>query len=303
MPVVDSRPLERVSVRDLARACRLSEGKLDRILKSRSGEYREVYLTAASGKTRVLHVPSPRLKLAQKRTLRWLVGRVTPHQCSACVKDRGTHWAYHRHAGHPSMLRLDISNFFPSVRECAVEEGFVRLGARERLTNTLTRLVTLPDGLPQGAPTSVAVADIVLFPLDVRLAGMAERCGLTYSRYVDDITVSGGTRVGRLERLTRRIVADAGWELNDKGGLVGPDQRHSLLGAVVNAKPNVAREYVREVRSYLRLVAKGLERPDEEDLRKLESKVNWILSVNPDRERTLRPLLASAIESCRRGRR
>jgi hypothetical protein len=199
------------------------------------------------------------------------------------------------------MLRLDISNFFPSVRECTVKEGFVRLGAHERLANTLTRLVTLPDGLPQGAPTSVAVADIVLFPLDARLAGMAERNGFTYSRYVDDITVSGGTRLARLERLTRRIVADAGWELNEKGGLVGPDQRHSLLGAVVNAKPNVAREYVREVRSYLRRLVKGQDRPDEEDLRKLESKVNWIVSVNPDRERTLRPLLASAIESCRVG--
>ena len=177
----------------------------------------------------------------------------------------------------------------------------MRLGACEQLSNTLVRLVALPEGLPQGAPTSVAVADIVLFPLDVRLAGMAERRGLTYSRYVDDITVSGGNRVGRFERLTRSIVADMGWELNEKGGLVGPDQRHGLLGAVVNAKPNVAREYVREVRSYLRLVAKGQERLDEDDLRKLESKVNWILSVNPDRERTLRPLLASAIESCRGG--
>ena len=175
----------------------------------------------------------------------------------------------------------------------------MRLGAREQLSSTLVRLVTLPEGLPQGAPTSVAVADLVLFPLDVRLAVMAERHGLTYSRYIDDITISGGKRVGRFERLTRRIVADAGWDLNEKGGLVGPDQRHGLLGAVVNAKPNVAREYVREVRSHLRLVTRGRERLDEDDLRTLESRVNWILSVNPDHERTLRPLLASAIESCR----
>lgn len=199
------------------------------------------------------------------------------------------------------MLRLDISDFFPSVRERAVKEGVVRLGAREQLSNAFVRLVTLPEGLPQGAPTSVAVADIVLFPLDVRLAGMAQRHGLTYSRYVDDITVSGGTRLGRFERLTRSIAADTGWELNEKGGLVGPDQRHGLLGAVVNAKPNVAREYVREVRSYLRLVAKGQATPDEEALRKLESRVNWIISVNPERERALGPLLSRAIESCRGG--
>ena len=193
------------------------------------------------------------------------------------------------------MLRLDISNFFPSVREDAVKQGLVRLGAREQTANALVRLVTLPEELPQGAPTSVAVADIVLFPLDERLGGMAERHGFTYSRYVDDITVSGGDRVGRFERLTRRIVTDLGWQLNDKGGLVGHGERHTLLGAVVNEKPNVSREYFGEVRSYLRLVAKGQERPDEEVLLKLESRVKWILSINPDRERTLGPLLASAL--------
>lgn len=296
MLVVDSRPLGQATVRDLATACRLSQRQLDRILQRRGEKYREVPITKTNGKTRMLHVPSCRLKLAQKRTLRWLVRRVAPHPCSACVRDRGTHWAYDRHAGHRSMLRLDISNFFPSVRERAVKEGVARLGAREQLSNAFVRLVTLPEGLPQGAPTSVAVADIVLFPLDVRLAGMAERHGLTYSRYVDDITLSGGRRVGRLQRLTRNIVADMGWELNEKGGLVGPDQRHALLGAVVNAKPNVAREYVREVRSYLRIVAKGQERPDEKALRKLESRVNWIISVNPDRERALRPCFPVRLE-------
>ena len=295
MPVADSSPLGRVSVRDLAKACRLSEREFDRILESRAREYREVALMTVSGRTRMLHVPSHRLKLAQRRTLRWLVRRVAPHPCSACVKGRGTHWAYRRHSRHPSMLRLDISNFFPSVHEDAVKKGLVRLGARERLVNALVRLVTLPQGLPQGAPTSVAVADIVLFPLDVRLAGMAKRQGFTYSRYVDDITLSGGSRLGRFEQLARRIVTDLGWELNAKGGMVGRRQRHDLLGAVVNTKPNVTREYFGDVRSYLRLVAKGRERPDEKDFGRLESRVNWILSVNPDREQALRPLLVDAV--------
>ena len=196
---------------------------------------------------------------------------------------------------HPAMLRLDISNFFPSVRESEVEEGLVRLGACEQLANALVRLVTLPEMLPQGAPTSVAIADIVLFPLDVRLAGLARKHGFTYSRYVDDITLSGGTRLRRFERRTRNIVTESGWELNEKGGFVGPGERHGLLGAVVNAKPNVTREYFDEVRSHLRRVTQDQQRPQEEDLRKLASRVEWIISVNPDRERTLRRLLAEAL--------
>lgn len=294
MPTVDTGPLRQLSVGDLARKCRLSERELDRILESRAREYREIVLT--NGKTRTLHEPSRRLKLAQKRTLRWLVRRIPPHPCSACVKERGIHWAYPRHAGHPSMLRLDISNFFPSVREGAVKDCLLRLGAREEMANAMVRLVTLPERLPQGAPTSVAVADIVLFRLDVRLAGMAERRGFTYTRYVDDITVSGGKRLARFEDRTKRIVTELGWELNEeKGSLVGPRQRHSLLGAVVNAKPNVSREYFDDVRSCLRRVVDGQERPDERKLRKLESRVDWIISVNPDREQALRPLLADAL--------
>ncbi len=156
------------------------------------------------------------------------------------------------------LLRLDLANFFPSVREGAVKDCLLRLGARGELANAMVRLVTLRERLPQGAPTSVAVADIVLCRLDVRLAGMAERRGFTYTRYVDDITVSGGKRLARFEDLTRRIVTELGWELNEeKGSLVGPRQRHSLLGAVVNAKPNVSREYFDDVRSCLRRVVDG----------------------------------------------
>ncbi|MYD14880.1 MAG: helix-turn-helix domain-containing protein [Gemmatimonadetes bacterium] len=295
MPASSPGPLRRLSVQKLVAVCRLSEQQFARLLESREKEYHEVSWEKEPGKTRTLHIPSERLKAVQRLILRYMIDRVPPHPCSACVKGRGNHWAYRRHARHPSMLRLDISDFFPSVGEDAVREAFIRLGAREPVADALVRLVTLPERLPQGAPTSVAVADMVLFPLDVRLAGMAEKHGFTYSRYVDDITLSGGNRLARFEQTVRRIVTDLGWELNEKGGLVGSDQRHSLLGGIVNAKPNVASEYYGRVRSYLRLVAKGREQPDEDDFRKLRSKVEWIVSVNPERKAALHALVDEAL--------
>jgi hypothetical protein len=93
----------------------------------------------------------------------------------------------------------------------------------------------------------------------------------------------------------REIVRDEGWTLNEKGGIVGPGERHALLGAVVNQKPNVSREYFGQVRSYLRQVAKGGVVVTREEFTALEAKVKWILSVNPERERVLRPLLAEAV--------
>ena len=296
MPTSTRGPLRRLSGQKLVGICRLSEQQFARLLESREKEYHEASWKTGGDKTRTLHIPSERLKAVQRLILRYLVDRVPPHPCSACVKGRGNHWVYRRHARHPSMLRLDISDFFPSVGEDAVREAFVRLGAREKVANVLVRLVTLPDRLPQGAPTSVAVADMVLFPLDVRLAGMAEKHGFTYSRYVDDITLSGGNRLARFEQTARRIVTDLGWELNqEKGGLVGSDQRHGLLGGIVNAKPNVTSEYYGQVRSYLRLIAKGREQPDDDGFRKLRSKVEWIVSVNPGRKAALYALVDEAL--------
>lgn len=295
MPTSSPGLLRQLSGQKLVGICRLSEQQFARLLESREKEYHEVSWKTEGDKTRTLHIPSERLKAVQRLILRYLVDRVPRHPCSACVKGRGNQWVYRRHARHPSMLRMDISDFFPSVGEDAVREAFFRLGAREKVANALVRLVTLPDRLPQGAPTSVAVADMVLFPLDVRLAGMAEKHGFAYSRYVDDITLSGGNRLARFEQTARRIVTDLGWELNQKGGLVGSDQRHGLLGGIVNAKPNVTSEYYGQVRSYLRLIAKGREQPDDDGFRKLRSKVEWIVSVNPGRKAALYALVDEAL--------
>lgn len=276
---------------------RLPLSRLEAISAAPTEYYREAHIVTGSGKSRTLHVPSRDLKLAQKRILRRILGRLDPHPCSACVTKRGTHWVYKRHAAHRAMLCLDLADFFPSVKREAVVRGFSRLGADDNVAPTLTDLVTLPDRLPQGAPTSVAVADVVLFPLDRRIAGLAEAKGFTYSRYVDDLTLSGGSRLAGFERLVRRIVTEEGWVINEKGGVFGPDQRHEVLGAVVNQKPNVSRECFGTVRSFLRRVSRGDMKMAMDDFEKLDGKVRWILSVNPERERVLKPLLQSAAQA------
>ena len=121
--------------------------------------------------------------------------------------------------------------------------------------------------------------------------------GFVYSRYVDDLTLSGGARIASFEKLVRRIVREEGWILNEKGGLYGSDQRHEVLGAVVNQKPNVSRECFGSVRSFLRRVSRGDIKMGMDDFEKLDGKVRWILSVNPERERVLKPLLLSALKA------
>ena len=299
MPMNKRGPLSHWNLEGLARRVGLTPRNLVALSQGREDEYREKVIRTGTGKERKerrLQIPSRSLKMVQKRILRGIFDTLVPHESTACVKSRGLHWAYRRHAGHPALLRLDIKDFFPSVTELSVVEGLTRLGACDVIAKVLNDLVMLPSGLPQGAPTSVAVADIVLFPIDIRLGGLATKHGLTYTRYIDDLTVSGGQRVVRYQKVAHKIVTELSWELNAKGGVVGHGQRHTLLGAVVNYKPNICGEYYEDVRSYLRLIARGRKLPPMSVFNKLRSRVEWICSVNPERNRVLRPLLEAAVE-------
>lgn len=291
-------PLNRWDIPRLAAALGLSVEDLEAIAADARREYEPREVEGRNGKKRLLSVPSARLKAVQRAILRGPLRVIAPHESSACTRGRGTLWAYQRHVGHSVMLSMDIADFFPSVKEMQVIEGFRRLGAGEKLAALLTTLTTVTGGLPQGAPTSVAVGDIVLFPLDIRFSGLCRGHGLVYTRYVDDLTISGGRRVEKHMATLRRIATELGWTLNEeKTVLAPPHQRHAMLGAVVNTRPNVTSEYFNEVRSYLRLVAKGRVMPAGAALRKLEARVQWICSVNPERAPALKPLLTEALEA------
>jgi len=249
------------------------------------------YRVKEEGK-RIYHIPSRELKRVQRLLLRRLFRPIPPHHSSACVRGRGTPWVYQRHLRHPCLLQLDLKSFFPSVKMAHLIESLAARGVEGEAAEVLAGLVILPDRLPQGAPTSVEVSDLVLGRLDGRLEGMARGRGFTYSRYVDDITLSGGSRLKRAEGLVRRIITDCGWALNEKGGFVGPSQRHAVLGAVINRKPNVSRQYFSELRSLLRLASMGAIRLTDEELSRLRGRVQWVVHINPERGRRLLPLLA-----------
>jgi len=110
--------------------------------------------------------------------------------------------------------------------------------------------------LPQGSPTSPALANLVSFRLDRRLDGLAARFGATYTRYADDLTFSGdGTlmqRAGRIIALVEAIAADEGFRVNDaKTRVRSRAQRQLVTGLVVNERPNVTRADYDRLRAVL----------------------------------------------------
>ena len=109
--------------------------------------------------------------------------------------------------------------------------------------------------LPQGAPTSPALTNIICRGLDARLKGLADSLGFTYSRYADDITLSGNgdakQNVGKALRRMKYIVADEGFEIHpDKTRVLHKGRRQEVTGIVVNEKPGISRKRLRPITSH-----------------------------------------------------
>lgn len=257
-------------------------------------EYREVEIRAGR-KLRPLHIPNHQLKRAQRSLHRRVFRMLKPHPDAYAVRGRGTLAAARRHARHPWFFHTDLQNFYPSVAAATVSEALERLGAPAETARLLTRLVTLHDQLPQGAPTSPSVSELVLNPLDRRLSGFLRPTGLTYTRYADDVTISGGKKLkGRIVDLVKTFIRDEGWEINEKGGIFGPAERHEMLGLVVNSDPTTSPGYAERLRHFLRLARRQGTPLSTKAAERVAGRIEWVRATNPEKANRLQLLLEAA---------
>ncbi len=151
---------------------------------------------------------------------------------------------------------------------------------------------TGPRGLPQGAPTSPALSNQVVRKLDKRLLGVAKKLGLTYTRYADDLTFSGGeelaTKIGWLLAKVRHIAQEEGFAVNEKKTRVmRRSAAQTVTGVVVNDKPSLSREELRRLRAILhRAKTEGLESQNREKRPNfrawLTGKIAFVSMIRPD---------------------
>ncbi|MFP3563798.1 reverse transcriptase family protein [Paraburkholderia sp. SIMBA_030] len=224
------------------------------------------------GRCRIIEVPKSRLRALQRKVLRDLLDRVPAHDAvHGFRRGRNTVTFAAPHAGKAVVIRFDLTDFFASVHAGRVYSAIRAFGYPLEVARALTALCTnrVPSGrllaldvrdridwqerqryrnrhLPQGAPTSPALANLCAFRLDLRLAGLARSLGATYTRYADDLAFSGGEDLARVaERLSIRVAAIAieeGFSVNlRKTRMMRRGARQHLAGVVVNRYPNLAR--------------------------------------------------------------
>ena len=226
--------------------------------------YRECTVPKRSGGTRRLSVPEDRLKALQRQILRRLLKRLKVHP-AATGFEPGQSIVTHarRHVGLAVVVRLDVRDFFPSTSAGRVHAYFRKIGWNRPAAHLLTRLCTHQGGLPQGAPTSPRLSNLVNYRLDCRLTAMARKLEVGYSRYADDITLSFPTdnrkQIRYMIRFVQRVVRAEGYRLHGKKlHIRRQHQQQRVTGLVVNQAVNLPRDVRRRLRAIEHRLRVGL---------------------------------------------
>jgi RNA-directed DNA polymerase len=221
----------------------------------------------ATGGEREICAPRPPLRAVQRRILERYLMPFAPHDaCHGFTRGRSVVTNARPHVQAALVLKTDIRNFFPGIHYHRVLGLFVLLGAPDWAACTLASLTTyrplLPDGsvawpsvLPQGAPTSPALANLVCRRLDARLSGLARSMEAHYTRYADDLTFSFPREpadVGRVFWWINSILQQEGFLENvGKRKVLRRSQRQQVTGVVVNEGCRIPREERRNFRALL----------------------------------------------------
>jgi RNA-directed DNA polymerase len=264
-----------------------------------------------SGGMRTLAAPHKKLKRVQHWILANVLNKLPVTEAAhGFVAGRGIVSNASPHVSKAVVVNLDLSDFFPTIHFFRVRAVFERYGYSGSVASVLALLCTEcpratvtyagtkyeaatgPRGLPQGAPTSPGLSNQVARKLDKRLLGVAGKLGLTYTRYADDLTFSGGAelagKIGWLLVKVRNIAREEGFAVNEKKTRVmRRSAAQTVTGVVVNDKPSVSREELRRLRAILhRAKTEGLDAQNREgrsNFREwLAGKIAFVKMVRPD---------------------
>ena len=258
-----------------------------------SKHYRKAKLPKKNGGFRNLSVPDEVLKSIQKRIAEVLLIHMPVSRYAKAYRfGSSTLRNAKHHVGKQVVLKLDILHFFDSIRYSTVKDKvFPEEIYAEPLRILLTMLCYHKDALPQGAPSSPAITNIILYEFDEQLGQWCREHGIAYTRYCDDMTFSGDFEPSEVIRYVRLELKKMGFLLNEqKTRIQRPGQQQTVTGIVVNEKLSIPADYRRKLRQELYYCRKfgilehmqkiGLEIPEDTYRMQLLGKVNYVLQVH-----------------------
>jgi RNA-directed DNA polymerase len=285
-----------LSVRDLAWRIRTPIGRLKEISKNIESHYHVFSkVDEKKQKVRQFRNPSPELKEIQRRINKIILSLADISDIAhGGVVGKSTRSNATQHLGQPCVINVDVRNFFPNVRHYVVYRMFRReLGFGRDVARLLTRLSTLHSELPQGAPTSTSIANLLLSSaVDVPISDKSSATNSVTTRFVDDFTFSGSHPRSLINATAKSLSARRLPIWRKKGKFksklklkITPlSQRQEVTGLVVNSRqgPSVSRQRRDAVRAAIYQVKNISDRPMRRKvLNSIRGKIAYIRGFNP----------------------
>lgn len=248
---------------------KVSPAELKKIWWFRGRMYSEFNIAKRSGKVRTITAPDRRLKIIQSKLAPLLDQLYRPrHPVHGFVPNRSVKTNAEAHGRRRFVVNLDLKDFFPTITEKRVVGLLRALGVEKGVAEIVARLCCHMGQLPQGAPTSPVLSNMICYRLDTDLQQVAKSARAIYTRYADDITFSSyqppttlvETAVAGAGRFSPDVLApQLRGAITSNGFLINPDKAHyadrnsrrMVTGVKINAGLNVDRRYIRRIRAMM----------------------------------------------------
>lgn len=248
-------PENGVGINEVSLAIGISPSLLASFLNRPEGHYRSFEIPKANGKMRKIQAPRTMLKVIQYFLVDYLLDRLKIHP-AATAYSRGSSVRKNAqaHTRNRYVANIDVSNFFPSLTTDTVFRSLVKSGLKTNTAALVAKLSSFEGGLPQGAPTSAILSNIVMYEFDTMMAHECSQISVNYTRYADDMTFSG-TNLEEIKsaiKLAKKHLARLNLTVNDqKTRIFGSNTRQVVTGVVVNDWPQPSRADRRLLRAEL----------------------------------------------------
>ena len=243
----------------LADLCNISANQLSLFVTDKKKAYVSFKIPKKNGTFREIHAPCFQLKWVQRWILDEILYNLDPGDYShGFVPGRSIITNASGHVGEDLVLNIDLKDFFPNIKTNRIVGLFNKMGYTKKTAVLLAEICTFQWALPQGAPTSPMLSNLIAWHLDVNLADFCEQRGLNYSRYADDITISGPRNLPKYKTLIFRHIEFEGFTINyEKVRLHDQGSSQRVTGLVVNEKVSIERNKKKFLRAIVYNILKN----------------------------------------------
>ncbi|MFC1510217.1 reverse transcriptase family protein [Candidatus Omnitrophota bacterium] len=269
---------------------------LNSVLFSPESHYRNFKIKKRSGGYREIDVPYPALLECQYWIYKNILSKIKLNYCAhGFAKKKSIVTNAKVHLNQSELLKIDLENFFPSISKNRVIAMFCRLNYPPKVAFYLASICCFDGHLPQGAPTSPSISNILAIQLDRRIFAFSKKFNLKYSRYADDLAISGDKLPVKFIDYLTNIIHAEGFKVNtSKTQLYNKKGKRILTGVSISTdKLKIPKEYKRKLFQEIyyinkfgfhsHVIKKKIRNPYY--INSIIGKLNYVLNVEPDNDK------------------